>query len=103
MARSTLLTVSRKWWTPFAAILSAIVPSRRCDMIPLLTYAAMAKMVDHMEKLIRGEAPQPAAATLINMRLDSFAPGEATVVLDADARHANPMGTVQGGILAAMT
>ena len=55
-----------------------------------------------MEKLIRGEAPQPAAAMLINMRLDAFAPGEATVVLDADARHANPMGTVQGGILAAM-
>jgi uncharacterized protein (TIGR00369 family) len=62
----------------------------------------MAKMVDHMEKLLRGEAPQPAAATLLGMRLDAFAPGEATVVLDADARHANPMGTVQGGILAAM-
>ena len=62
----------------------------------------MAKMVDHMEKLVRGEAPQPPAAVLLNMRLDSFTSGEATVVLDADARHANPMGTVQGGILAAM-
>ena len=45
----------------------------------------MAKMVDHMEKLLRGEAPQPPAAVLISMRLDSFTSGEATVVLDADA------------------
>ena len=44
----------------------------------------------------------PAAATLIGMRLESFAAGEALVVLDATAAHANPMGTVQGGILAAV-
>jgi uncharacterized protein (TIGR00369 family) len=36
------------------------------------------------------------------MRLTSFTEGEAVVELDADASHANPMGTVQGGILAAI-
>ncbi len=62
----------------------------------------MAKMLDGMESMVRGETPMPAAATLIGMRLESFAAGEALVALDATAAHANPMGTVQGGILAAV-
>ncbi len=62
----------------------------------------MAKMLDSMGSMVRGETPMPAAATLIGMRLESFAAGEALVVLDATAAHANPMGTVQGGILAAV-
>ena len=62
----------------------------------------MARMLDGMERMLRGEIPPPAAATRIGMRLASFSPGEAVVTLDADASHANPMGTVQGGILAAI-
>src|SRR2546428_9028635 len=62
----------------------------------------MARMVDGMERMLRGETPPPAAATKIGMRLASFAAGEAVVALEADATHANPMGTVQGGILAAI-
>src|SRR5215813_8418864 len=62
----------------------------------------MAKMVDGMQAMLRGEAPPPASATLLGMRLGSFAAGEALVELDATAAHGNPMGTVQGGIIAAM-
>jgi uncharacterized protein (TIGR00369 family) len=62
----------------------------------------MAKMRDGMESMVRGETPMPAAATLIGMRLESFTAGEALVVLEATAAHANPMGTVQGGLLAAV-
>lgn len=62
----------------------------------------MARMVEGMARMVRGEVPPPAAATKIGMRLASFADGEAVVELDADASHANPMGTVQGGILAAI-
>src|SRR5882762_447092 len=62
----------------------------------------MAKMLDGMERMLRGETPPPPAATLIGMRLESFAPGEAVVVLEPTPAHANPMGTVQGGILAAI-
>jgi len=62
----------------------------------------MAKMVDGMEAMLRGEAPPPAAATLLGMRLASFSGGEALVELDATAAHGNPMGTVQGGVLAAV-
>ena len=62
----------------------------------------MARMLDGMESLVRGDTPPPPAATLIGMRLESFAEGEALVALDATAAHANPMGTVQGGVLAAV-
>ncbi|HEX6209900.1 MAG TPA: PaaI family thioesterase [Methylomirabilota bacterium] len=62
----------------------------------------MARMLEGMERLLRGEIPAPPAATRIGMRLASFGPGEAVVELEADASHANPMGTVQGGILAAI-
>jgi uncharacterized protein (TIGR00369 family) len=62
----------------------------------------MARMIDGMEQMLRGEAPAPAAATKIGMRLAAFKPGEAFVDLEADPSHANPMGTVQGGILAAI-
>ena len=62
----------------------------------------MAKMVDGMQAMLRGEAPPPAAATLLGMRLGSFAAGEALVELDATQAHGNPIGTVQGGIIAAI-
>ena len=62
----------------------------------------MAKMVDGMAALLRGETPPPAAATLLSMRLSSFTAGAALVELDATAAHANPMGTVQGGVIAAV-
>ncbi|MGH7306749.1 MAG: PaaI family thioesterase [Candidatus Rokuibacteriota bacterium] len=62
----------------------------------------MAKMLDGMEALLRGEVPPPAAATLLGMRLAAFSAGEARVDLDATAAHASPMGTVQGGVLAAV-
>ena len=62
----------------------------------------MARMLDGMEALVRGDVAPPAAATLIGMRLHSFAPGEALVRLDGSDTHLNPMGTVQGGVLAAV-
>ncbi len=62
----------------------------------------MAKMLDGMEAMLRGEMAPPAVATLLRIRLESFAPGEAVVALAAGREHTNPMGTVQGGILAAL-
>src|SRR5213594_4263293 len=45
-------------------------------------------MIEGMERLVRGQTPPPAAATLIGMALTSFAEGEATVrVAASDARQ----------------
>lgn len=48
---------------------------------------------------MRGEAPLPPVAALIGFTLASVEPGRAVVDFEATARHANPMGTLHGGIL----
>ena len=60
----------------------------------------MSRLLDGMENMLRGEVSPPPAARLIGLTLASFAAGEAVVNLEVDDRHTNPMGTVQGGILA---
>jgi uncharacterized protein (TIGR00369 family) len=59
----------------------------------------MPKMLDMMEKAARGELPPPPVARLVGFRLTSIRKGEAVVEMEADKRHANPMGTLHGGIL----
>lgn len=52
------------------------------------------------EKLARREVEPPPVARLIGMEIDHVERGRAVVSLQAEARHANPMGTLHGGILA---
>jgi uncharacterized protein (TIGR00369 family) len=59
----------------------------------------MAKHLDSIRMIQRGEAPPPPVARLIGFTLTEVEPGRAVVALEADGRHANPMGTVHGGIL----
>ena len=59
----------------------------------------MAKPLDHIRRVHRGDAPPPPVADLIGFTLEDVEPGRAVVRLDAGPRHANPMGTVHGGIL----
>jgi uncharacterized protein (TIGR00369 family) len=59
----------------------------------------MATMLDRIRMMERGDAPPPPVASLLGFRLVAAGPGSATVELDAGVRHANPMGTVHGGIL----
>lgn len=59
----------------------------------------MAIWLERMERMIRGEIPLPPVARLIGFTPVSFAPNEAIFELTADERHANPMGTLHGGIL----
>jgi uncharacterized protein (TIGR00369 family) len=57
-----------------------------------------------LEAMIRGEVPPPPVAGTVGMRLVAVGDGEATFELDAEPeRHANPMGTVHGGILCDLT
>jgi uncharacterized protein (TIGR00369 family) len=59
----------------------------------------MAKMLDHSEAIIRGDAPPPPIARLIGFDLISVKPGEGVVEFQATEAHANPMGTLHGGVL----
>jgi uncharacterized protein (TIGR00369 family) len=59
----------------------------------------MPKMMERLEKTLRGEYPPPPIARLIGFRLASLEAGQVVVEFDADEAHANPMGTLHGGVL----
>lgn len=59
----------------------------------------MARMLDMIQKIAAGDAPGPPVAQLIGFSLREAAPGFAVIDFEADRRHANPMGTLHGGIL----
>src|SRR5262249_32949060 len=59
----------------------------------------MAKMIDRIERWLIGEAPPPPIAQLIGFRLTAIEPGEAIIEFEAGEAHANPMGTLHGGVL----
>lgn len=53
-----------------------------------------------VERMLRGELPPPPVAHTIGMRLVSASAGRSAFEIEVDpARHANPMGTLHGGIL----
>ena len=49
--------------------------------------------------MIAGTAPNPPVADLIGFRIVDVEAGRAVFTLDAGPQHANPMGTLHGGIL----
>ena len=55
--------------------------------------------LDRLQAWLRGEVPAPAIATLIGFRPVDFRLGGSTFELLASGRHANPMGTLHGGIV----
>jgi uncharacterized protein (TIGR00369 family) len=59
----------------------------------------MAKMLDLSRAVARGDMPRPPIAKLIGFDLVSVNPGEAVIAFQATEAHANPMGTLHGGVL----
>jgi uncharacterized protein (TIGR00369 family) len=59
----------------------------------------MPKAIDTIRKIQAGELSPPPVATLIGFTLTEVEPGRAVVAFEAGHRHANPMGTVHGGVL----
>jgi len=57
-------------------------------------------MLDLIQSAQRGEIPPPPIAQLIGFSLSAIEPGRAMIDFTAEARHANPMGTLHGGVLA---
>ena len=55
---------------------------------------------EHLQAILRGEAPLPTFVGLVGLRLTAAKPGEAHFELELDpAHHMNRMGTVHGGVL----
>jgi uncharacterized protein (TIGR00369 family) len=59
----------------------------------------MPTFYDGIQKMLRGEAPPAPVARLVGFELVAAKPGEAVVELTTGPEHANPMGTLHGGIL----
>ena len=59
----------------------------------------MSRLIERVEAMLRGEIPGPPAAQLIGFRLLSIERGKAVFEMEAGPQHANPMGTLHGGIL----
>jgi uncharacterized protein (TIGR00369 family) len=59
----------------------------------------MSKHLEEIKKMTRGEVLQAPVARLIGFRITSVGQGESEFELEASDQHANPMGTLHGGIL----
>lgn len=59
----------------------------------------MAKMLDTIQRVLQGDVPPPPIARLIGFTLTSVKPGEAVIEFQSTEAHANPMGTLHGGVL----
>jgi uncharacterized protein (TIGR00369 family) len=59
----------------------------------------MSKLLEGIERMARGEVPQAPVAQLIGFRIASVGHGESEFELETSDNHANPMGTLHGGIL----
>ena len=59
----------------------------------------MSTMLERIRKVASGELPAPPIAMLLGFTLRVVEIGRAVIDFEADARHANPMGTLHGGVL----
>lgn len=57
------------------------------------------RMLDQLHAAVRGEVPQPPVAQLLGFSLVAVSEGRSTIILEAGPQHANPLGTLHGGIL----
>jgi uncharacterized protein (TIGR00369 family) len=57
---------------------------------------------EHLEAMLRGDVPPPPVAQLLGIRLVSFGDGETVFGMEVAPEHANPMGTLQGGVICAL-
>jgi uncharacterized protein (TIGR00369 family) len=57
------------------------------------------KHLDQLRALVRGEAEAPPVAKLVGFEFTSVDLGRSVFELQAGRQHANPMGTLHGGII----
>jgi len=59
----------------------------------------MARLIERVDAMMRKEIPIPPAAQLVGWDIVRYEPGKAVFEMVAGPQHANPMGTLHGGIL----
>lgn len=59
----------------------------------------MSERLEQLQKIVTGEFPPPPIAQLIGFVLVEAEEGRAVFELETGKQHANPMGTLHGGIL----
>ncbi len=59
----------------------------------------MAKLIEHIRAVQRGDVPAPPIAKLLEMRITRVEEGRAVMQMPVDGRYANPIGTLHGGIV----
>jgi uncharacterized protein (TIGR00369 family) len=62
----------------------------------------MLSILERARRMISGDLPPAPFASLIGMTLTAIDKGRARIELTADQRHANPMGTLHGGVPSAL-
>ena len=55
--------------------------------------------LEELKRLAEGEAPGPPIALLVGFSIVQIELGRSVAEMDADRRHANPMGTLHGGVI----
>ncbi len=58
----------------------------------------MTTAIDRIRTIMRGEAPRPPIAELLDFQLVAVEPGRVVLQMRAGPQHANPMGTLHGGV-----
>src|SRR2546430_5359500 len=59
----------------------------------------VARLIDRFNAMVRGDGPGAPVGRLIGFRPTAIETGQATFELEAGPQHANPMGTLHGGII----
>lgn len=57
---------------------------------------------EHLDAMVRGDVPPPPVARLLGIRLITIEDGAAVCEMEVRPEHANPMGTLQGGVICAL-
>jgi uncharacterized protein (TIGR00369 family) len=55
--------------------------------------------LEALERHARGELPGPPIAALVGFTITQIELGRSVAEMDASAKHANPMGTLHGGVI----
>ena len=68
-------------------------------MIEAVRAPATTRHLEELRRLARGDLPAPPIAALIGFRPTAVELGRSVFEMDAERRHANPMGTLHGGVI----